>query len=629
MTDRPASRPGFGATVRPGGVAFKVWAPKARRVEVALAAPAGLVHHPLAGREDGVHEGAVPGLRAGARYRYRLDGDVACPDPYSRFQPEGPHGPSEVVDPTAFAWTDDGWPGLGSEGLVVYECHVGTMTPDGTFLALIGQLAELKRLGVTALELMPVAECPGRWNWGYDGVDLFAPSHNYGRPDDLRRLVDAAHRQGLGVILDVVYNHLGPDGNYLRLFSDDYFTDRHRTPWGDALNYDGPNSRFVRDFAIDNACSWLTEYHVDGLRLDATDAIIDDGPTHLLAELTARARAATPRQVVIIAEQASNEVRTIRPPERGGFGLDGVWADDFHHAVRVFLTGERVGYYADYEGTTSEMARAIAGGFVYQGQASPTAKRPRGTRVTDEPAAAFVFCIQNHDQVGNRAFGERLHHVVDAERYAVASALLLLAPETPLLFMGQEFRASASFMYFTDHEPDLGRQVTEGRRQEFKGFHAFRDPRLRDSIPDPQAEETFLRSKLDLRHRRTHAGVYRLYRDLLRLRRTDPVLARQDRHRLRIAEIGAQTLVVHRWSGEDHRLLVANFGPSLGIDPADPALGDLPVPKANLLLSTAQRRYGGGGEPAGLRGRGAARRLEVPARTAALFALTVPAASAG
>jgi len=607
----------------PGGVRFRVWAPKASRVEVVVAGggPADETSAPLERGAEGVHQGVVRGIGAGARYRYRLDGDGPFPDPASRFQPEGPHGPSAVIDP-AFAWRAAGWPGLRPEGLVIYELHVGTMTPEGTFEALIGQLPELARLGVTAIELMPVAECPGRWNWGYDGVDLYAPNHNYGRPDDLKRLVDAAHQAGLGALLDVVYNHLGPDGNYLRRFSDDYFTARHKTLWGDALNYDGPNSRFVRDYVIENACYWLTEFRFDGLRLDASDAIIDDSPTHLLAELGERARAAAGRPVVLIAEEARNEVRTIRPLAAHGHGLDGVWADDFHHAVRVFLTGEQGGYYADYEGSTEEIARTLEGGFLYQGQPSRRTERPRGTPVTDEPATAFVFAIQNHDQVGNRAYGERLHHVIDAGRYAVASALLLLAPETPLLFMGQEFAASASFLYFTDHHPELGRLVTEGRREEFKGFPPFAHPELRETIPDPQAEETFRRSKLDLRERRTNAGLYRLYQELLRLRREDPVLRIQDRSRTRVDVVGAQTLVLHRWAGDEHRLLVANFGPSVGIPPDDPAFGGAPLAKAERLLSTAARRFGGGGQRAGVRGRGASARLDVPARAAILLAVS-------
>ncbi len=621
MTDDTAWQLPLGATLLPDGVRFAVWAPKANRVDVVIEDAGAPAVHPLASGADGVWSATVPDMSAGARYRYRLDGGATFTDPYSRFQPDGVHGASEVIDPVRFRWTDGGWPGLSADGLVIYELHVGTMTPEGTFAALIRQLPALKRLGVTAIELMPVAQCPGRWNWGYDGVDLFAPSHNYGRPDDLKRLVNAAHRAGLGVLLDVVYNHLGPDGNYLRMFSYDYFTDRHTTLWGDALNYDGPNNRFVRDYVIDNACYWLAEYHVDGLRLDATDAIIDDSPTHLLAELSDRARAAAGRPVVLFAEEARNDVRTIRRRDQGGYGITGVWADDFHHAVRVFLTGEREGYYTSYQGTLPEIATALEQGFIFQGQPSPRDGKQRGTAVTDEPATGFVFCIQNHDQIGNRAYGERLHHDIDVERYHVSSALLLMVPETPLLFTGQEFRASASFMFFTDHQPELGRRVTEGRREEFKGFRAFADPHLRAAIPDPQADETFLRSKLDLNERRVNATTLRLYRDLLALRRSDPVLQVQDRERTRAVDAGAEILALHRWHSDDHRLVIANFGPSVGIRIADqPVLADLSLDRPKLLFSTADRRYGGAGQPAELRGEDANRQIEVPARSAVLFA---------
>jgi maltooligosyltrehalose trehalohydrolase len=563
----------------------------------------------------------IQDIGAGARYRYRLDGGDACPDPASRFQPDGVHGSSEVVDPAAFAWTDQNWPGLTMNGLVIYELHVGTYTPEGTFLALIGELPELKRLGVTAIELMPVAEFPGDRNWGYDGVDLFAPSRAYGRPDDLRRLVDAAHGAGLGVILDVVYNHFGPDGNYLRQFSDDYFTDRHRTPWGEAINYDGPNSGQVRDFVVANASHWIREYHLDGLRLDATDTILDDSPTHILAELSDRVRAATDRNVVLIAEEARNDVRVVRPRADGGYGIDAVWADDFHHELRVYLTGARENYYADYSGSMEEIAKAIEGGFTYQGQPSPTTGKPRGTKVTDEPASAFVFCLQNHDQVGNRPFGERLLHDIDAGRYAVASALLLFAPETPLLFMGQEFAASTPFLYFTDHHEELGRLVTEGRRGEFSGFRAFADEDMRASIPDPQAESTFLSSKLKRGERRTNAGISALYRELLRLRREDPVLSAADRTRVRSAALGAQALAVHLWQGDEHRVLIANFGAatSLSVE-ATPILRDLGDRRLRLVLSTANRRFAGSGGRVSVRGWARSARVQVPARSAAIFA---------
>lgn len=621
MGDSLPPLPDLGARVLPGGgVRFTVWAPAARSVELVLASGGAERRLPLQPAADGYHIRTVPDARPGDRYRFLVDGAGPFPDPASRYQPEGPHGPSQVVDPAAFPWTDHTWPGLRRDGLVIYELHVGAFTAEGTFAAAIAELPRLRELGVTAIELMPVAEFPGRWNWGYDGVDLFAPSHVYGGPDGLRRLVDAAHALGLGVILDVVYNHLGPDGNYLGAFSPYYFTDRYRTPWGDAFNYDGPHSRPVRDFVCAAACRWVEEYHIDGLRLDAVHAIFDASPTHILAELAARVRAAAGRRtVLLIAESDANDVTLIRSPggSRPGYGLDAVWADDFHHAVHVRLTGERDGYYAAYTGDLAEIARAINEGFIYQGQVSPYTGRPRGTRVTDEPAAAFVFCLQNHDQVGNRAEGERLATLVDRDTYALASALLLLVPETPLLFMGQEYAATTPFLYFTDHHPELGRRVTAGRRREFAAFPAFRDPARRARIPDPQDEATFRRSKLDPGERARHAAMERLYRDLLALRRHDPVLRVQDRTATRALPLTDDMLAVHRRQGDEQRLLLVNFGAGVCL----PALeSPLVPPSASLIWCSRDARYGGDGARPVL----AAGEVHLPARCAALFAWSTP-----
>ncbi|MDP8921652.1 MAG: malto-oligosyltrehalose trehalohydrolase [Chloroflexota bacterium] len=552
----------LGANVVDDGVRFRVWAPNARHVDVTLLVPSGPAYYPLAAEADGYYAVTVPGIGAGTRYKYRLDGGMEYPDPCSRFQPEGPHGPSEVVDPSAFRWTDGDWTGTGPDGLVIYELHVGTFTPEGTFDAIIPELRELTALGVTALEIMPVAEFPGRRNWGYDGVNLYAPESAYGGPEGLRRLVDAAHRQGLAVLLDVVYNHFGPDGNYLRAYATDYFTDRHTTPWGDAVNYDGPNSEHVRHFVLQNVRYWLEEYHLDGLRLDATHAIVDTSPRHILAEIARVVHGLSGRRAVAIAEDHRNDVRQIRPPtgDRPGLGLDGVWSDDFHHAMRTYLTPEREGYYASFSGSLADVARTIEGGFLYQGQAEPRSGKPRGTPVTDEPARAFVFCTENHDQVGNRAMGERLAHLVDRERYLLASTVLLFAPETPLLFQGQEFAASTPFQFFTEHNEELGKLVTAGRRNEFKSFSAFADPALRERIPDPQAEATFHRSTLVLEERERHREVYELYRSLLHLRRDDPVLRAQDRLATRAQAVGDHVLLVTRTHGGAVRLLVTNFG---------------------------------------------------------------------
>lgn len=587
--------PPLGATLEGGAAVFRVWAPAARQVEVELYTAAGTRRIAMApdGAAEGMFSVRLNTVPAGTLYKYRLDGGASYPDPCSRSQPEGVHGPSAVVDPRAFAWSDAGRPGLSRENLAIYELHVGTFTPEGTFDGAITRLDALRGLGVTAIELLPVADFPGGRNWGYDGVALYAPARAYGGPDGLRRLVDAAHARGLGVLLDVVYNHLGPDGNYLRAFSPHYFTDRYSTPWGEAIDYDGPQARPVREYVLQNAEHWLREYHVDGFRLDATHAIYDRGEPHILAELASRARAAAgSRGILLIAENDANDVRLVTPQAEGGFGLDAVWADDFHHAVHTTLTGEREGYYEDYAGGAEEIARAVRDGFLYQGQESRHLGRRRGTRVQDEPASAFVFCLQNHDQVGNRALGERLNRLIDLDRYLAATALLLFAPETPLLFMGQEFAATTPFLYFTDHNPELGRLVTEGRRSEFGGFSAFRDAQLRAQIPDPQAEATFLRSKLDWREAETHAGVLRLYRDLLALRRGDAVLAHNDRAATEAAALGERLVAVLRHNGDAARLLLANLGGEpVRLDASAPILAPLRAVPLRLLLATDAARY--------------------------------------
>ena len=582
------ARAAIGATVTTTGVTFRVWAPNARR-SVAVVLDGSDDRVELQREGEGYWAGEAAGIGAGTRYRFSLDGAEPLPDPVSRFQPEGVHGPSEVVDPSTYGWQDEGWGGIPVSNLSIYELHVGTMTPEGTYAALAAQLPALRDLGVTAIELMPLAESPGRWNWGYDGVDVWAPSHNYGTPDDLRALVDAAHRHGLGVILDVVYNHFGPDGNYLSAYATDYFTDRHMTPWGDAVNFDGENSQPVRDFIIGNAVHWVEEYHIDGLRMDAVHAILDDGPVHVIAELAAAVRiAAVPREAVLFAEDERNDVGVMRSPLEGGWGCDGLWADDFHHEMHVFLTGERDGYYGQYAGTPESIARVIKGGFTFQGQ-EWEAGVTRGTVVTDEPGSAFVFCLQNHDQVGNRAIGNRIHTQMSRERYHVASALFLLAPETPLIWMGQEFRASAPFQYFTDHEGELGRLVTEGRRLEFSHFESFAGA----EVPDPQAESTFRESTLDLSERETHGDTYELYQDLLHLIRDDAVLAVRDRLGT-VAVARDDLILLYRTNGERHRLLLANFGDEVRFPLRELAEGIPDPPRGvTVLLDTGNERYGG------------------------------------
>jgi maltooligosyltrehalose trehalohydrolase len=552
----------------------------------------------------GWFEGRAPGIGAGARYRFRLPDGRLLPDPASRFQPEGVHGPSMVIDPAAFAWSDHGWRGVRLEDLVVYELHVGTFTPAGTFDGVVAQLPYLRDLGVTALELMPVADFPGSRNWGYDGAALFAPARCYGPPDALRRLVDGAHRLGLAVLLDVVYNHVGPDGAYLNAFSPFYFTDRHRSPWGAGVNLDGEGADQVRAFFIENALHWVHEYHVDGLRLDATHAIEDGGPRHFLAELAGRVKRSAPdREVLVIAEDSRNLARIVTPTEHGGWGLDAVWADDLHHQLRRRLAGDTDGYYQDYRGTTTDIATTIRQGWFFTGQHSDFLAAPRGTAPSGVPPRRSVVCVQNHDQVGNRAFGDRLHHRIDPAAYRAVSALLLVVPETPLLFMGQEWAASSPFLFFTDHHAELGRLVTEGRRREFARFAAFADAATRARIPDPQVEQTFAASRLDWHEqaREPHAGTRRLYAALLALRRQRTAF--RAGAAIEALALDGATLAVRRTGPEDTVLAVVrlegagtvDLAPATGTPHGGPAVG--PGVAWTALLHTEDARFTADAEP--------------------------------
>lgn len=587
----------FGANVVDGGTEFRVWAPASRSVDVVIYGPDAERVHPLAAEADGWFAATVPGVGAGARYRYRLDEKDAFPDPASRSQPDGVHEPSAVVDPS-FRWTDGGWRGVPADELVIYELHVGTATAEGTFDALIGRLDEIAALGATAVEPMPVAEFPGARNWGYDGVYLYAPESSYGGADAFRRFVDAAHARGLAVILDVVYNHLGPEGNYLHAVTGgQYFTDRHCTPWGDAIDY---ARRPVREFAIQNALHWAHEYHVDGLRMDATHAILDDSETHLLRELSTRVRASLPadRYFVFIAEDERNERRVVLPPPEG-CGLDGVWADDFHHQLRRHTAGDHEAYFSDYTGSVDDIVRTLRQGWFYEGQESRNHGAARGTPAEGLPPRAFVHCIQNHDQVGNRAFGDRLTESIPLSVYRAASALLLLSPYTPLLWMGQEWAATTPFQYFTDHPEELGKLVTEGRRKEFGEFSAFADPAVRERIPDPQAASTFENSRLrwDEAERPPHAGVLALYRALLRLRRTHPALRRRDRESFAVAALGEHGIALRR-TADDGRalLLVVSLDGPLSVDLTAMEETRAPADRWELLLSTEEARFGGEAE---------------------------------
>ncbi len=510
----------FGAELQADGVRFRLWAPSADRVELLVE---GNPAQPMQRSDDGWYERREPAAAAGSRYRFRIDGGLEVPDPASRRQPDDAHGPSEVIDPAAFAWADGDWRGRPWHEVVLYELHVGSFTPQGTFSGVEEQLDYLAGLGVTAIELMPLADFPGRRGWGYDGVLPFAPDAAYGRPEDLKRLVAAAHLRGLMVFLDVVYNHFGPDGNYLASYAASFFTDRHHSPWGRANNFDDPGSETVRRFFIENALYWLDEYHFDGLRLDAVHAILDDSPQHFLAELAERVRAAFPdRHIHLVVENDANQARFLAPHL-----FDAQWNDDLHHILHVLLTGEVSGYYRDYrEATIQRLGRALTQGFDYQGEPSEhRGGQPRGEPSRHLPPTRFVAFLQNHDQVGNRAMGDRLPQLAPAAAIDAALAVLLLAPGIPLLFMGEEWGARQPFLYFCDFHDQLAEAVRHGRRREFEDFPAFADAAARERIPDPNAEATFRASVVDWSAVRLppHAERLALVRRLLRLRHRDIV----------------------------------------------------------------------------------------------------------
>ncbi len=580
---------------------FRVWAPRRQRVEVRVHDPQGLQHLPLQRTAGGYFEATLP-VPTGALYTYRLDGGEAFADPASRFQPQGPHGPSQVVDPRRYAWRDAGWKGPALEGQVLYELHVGTFSPERGYAGVERRLPELKALGVTALELMPLHTFPGRFNWGYDGVTLFAPCAVYGEPDALRRLVDAAHALGLSVILDVVYNHLGPDGNYLPQFSPGYFSTRYEGEWGQPTNFDDfPDAGGSRDFFVQNACYWVSEYHFDGLRLDATQSLFDASARHVLQELSERVRrAAGERRVLLIAENEPQDLRCLLPPEQGGHGTDALWIDDFHHAAHVAAVGRPEAYLMDYRGTAQELLSCALRNALYQGQYYRWQKKPRGTPLLHTPAPHAVFFLQNHDQLANLPRGERLAQLAGAARTRALTTLLLLLPQTPLLFMGQEWAASAPFLFFVDHTPELMPLVERGRNAYVSQFDSARHALQTEGYRIPFGEEALRLSTLDWteRERAAHRDMLRLHTELLRLRREDPVFAAQSRERLAGAVLSESALVL-RYQGSEQqgdRLLLLNLGPTLELSPCpEPLLAPVPGKLWHPLLSSEETRFGGGG----------------------------------
>jgi maltooligosyltrehalose trehalohydrolase len=575
-----------GAEVQPGGaVHFRVWAPDRSRVEAVIegaSRPALLRAEP-----GGYFAGLAPGVRPGARYRYRLDGGETFPDPASRFQPEGPHGPSEVIDPASFNWTDRAWTGVRIRGQVMYELHVGAFTPAGTWAAAVRELPALADLGITTVEIMPVADFPGRFGWGYDGVNLFAPTRLYGRPDGFREFVNRAHELGLGVLLDVVYNHLGPDGNYTGQFARGYTTERHATPWGPAPNFDGSDAGPVRELVLANAGYWIEEFHVDGLRLDATHTIQDDSVDHILAAIGRIVRErARGRGTLVIAEDEPERVVLALPPVQGGMGLDGIWHDDFHHAAVVAAVGKREGYYRPFLGSAEELVAVTQGTLRSAGVLEP----PR-----------LIAFLQNHDQIAHSARGLRLHALTSPGRWRALTGFLLLSPGTPLLFMGQEFAASSPFLFFADHEPGLAALVRRGRADFLAQFESIADPAMRALLADPGSPDTLARCRLEPSERARHGEAVTLHRDLLRLRREDAAFSRQQTPTGR--PLSALALAL-RFAGEDglDRLVFVNLGHDVALgDEPDPLLTPPAGAAWSLLWSSEDPRYGGGGTPAAAR----------------------------
>jgi maltooligosyltrehalose trehalohydrolase len=589
----------IGAECHPdGGVSFRLWAPKCRRVELVFEQGPAVE---MFSETDGYYSAFCEFAGVNSLYRFRVDDRPDLfPDPASRYQPDGVHGPSQVIDAKAFKWNDSQWPGIKPAGQVLYELHIGTFTPEGTWNAAAEKLAGLKSLGVTCLEVMPVGEFPGEFGWGYDGVDLFAPARIYGTADDFRRFVDTAHAIGLGVILDVVYNHLGPDGNYLKEFSDHYFTKKHSNDWGESLNFDDTGSAGVREYFVSNARHWIAEYHLDGFRFDATHAILDDSEQHILAEISHAARqAAGDRSIYLVSENETQFARLARPNHQGGYGMDALWNDDFHHSAMVALTGRNQAYFTDYLGSPQEFISACKWGYLFQGQLSAWQMKRRGSNASDLRPTAFVNYIQNHDQIANCGHGERAHQLSGLAQFKAMTVLLLLSPQTPLLFQGQEFAASSPFHYFADHSGPLPELIRKGRIKELAQFPSHANPDMQQAMNDPSDRLTFERSKLDWsqQSRGWHAQIYQLHKDLLDLRQNDPVFQRLTcRAQLDGAVLGPHAFVLRYFCEQGDRLLLINFGADLHLRVMpEPLLAAPDDTRWEIVLSTESPRYGGDG----------------------------------
>lgn len=598
-----ARRCPVGAELTSTGAHFRVWAPSAKTVQLVLSDTSKA--YVMETEPDGYKSLNVSGLKAGDLYQFKLDDDeYFYPDPASRAQPTGPHGPSMLIDGDAFQWSQHNWVGASLETPVIYEMHIGTFTQAGTYRAAMAELEELAKLGVTIIELMPLSEFDGEFGWGYDGVSLFAPYHAYGTPDDLRLFIDTAHRAGLAVILDVVYNHLGSSGNYLGKFSADYISTHYKSEWGDTFNFDGENSGPVRDFIIQNACYWIREFRFDGFRIDATQQIFDSSGTHIIAKLVSAARAAAPGRTLYIAgENEPQDVKCIQPLERNesgqtGYGLDAIWNDDFHHSAIVAATGRTAAYYSDYIGSPQELISNIKFSFLYQGQYYRWQKQNRGTPTFGIPANKFIHYLQNHDQVANGGRGQRLHQLAHPAFTRALTAALLLGPQTPLLFQGQEFAASTPFLYFADNPEPLAEAVAKGRNEFLHQFPYLAQPEVQPYLSRPDSATTFLQCKLDFTERERNKHVYQLHKDLLHLRKNDEVFSGRQFSHIDGAVLFNQVVVLRLFSREPgaDRLVLINFGVDIDLSPIpEPLLAPPSNDDWKLLWSSEAPQYGGHG----------------------------------
>lgn len=589
----------IGAEIFPGGVDFRVWAPDHKKVDLVIEntedKPPTFIA--MKKEKDGYFSLFTDKAAEGTFYRFRLaNSQMLYADPASRFQPQGPNGSSCVVDPR-FNWTDKEWKGIQPKGQIIYEMHIGTFTQEGTFDAAAKQLNSLAELGITAIEVLPLNGFPGHFGWGYDGVNLFSPAFQYGTPKELKNFINKAHQLGIGVILDVVYNHLGPEGNQMISFAQEYLSDKFSTDWGKAINFDSPQSR---QFFLTNAVYWIEEYHFDGLRVDATPWLFSSTPKHILQELTEVVKkAGGKRKTITIGENEPQDSKLLRSYAEGGYGFDLLWNDDFHHSAVVRLTGKREAYYTDYLGSPQEFISSLKYGFLYQGQYYDWQKKPRGTPNLKIPYHAMTIFIENHDQVANSGYGMRLHQKCDPGNFKAVSAILLLSPNTPLIFQGQEYNASQPFYYFADHSPEISDLVHKGRKNELSQFPRLGTSEIRKVLPDPSHPLTFTKCKLNFAEREDNSKMYALYKDLINLRKKDPVFSRMQDLKIDGAVLGSDAFLI-RYFGEEagDRVLIINFGADLYLNPApEPLLVPGPDVEFEVLWSSESLIYGGEGTP--------------------------------